>query len=531
MNLEPIHAVGLAAAAVLGTAVPALAQRPAFAPGVTSNARPKAGVDAIVTTDMTSLTLPQLVQSLLGPGVTASNIVLNGAPIAAGAFQGGLAAVGIDSGIVLSSGDIASVLGPNTADDTSTVNNTPGDPDLNTLTTSPTFDRCTLEFDFSCPSASQISFQYVFTSEEYNEYVNSQYNDVFGFFLNGVNIATLPGGISVAINNVNCGNPYNASMGGNCALYRNNSCADLPGPGTFPCVGAFDTEMDGLTVVLTATGTLVPGVNHIKLAVADAGDQVLDSNVFIRGQSFVCGAAGAYFAPPTPCSQAFQALVGLPLQFTVAASAATGLPNNAVTLTHGAMPAGAVYVPPLPQSQTGHNILVSSSFSWTPTAAQVGSHTLVYTATDNLNQSATCTIQVQVVPQGSGQASSTVVGTGCVPNGQYPELRCDPPAIGTTVDLEIEYGLPNWPAAILFSVGPPVPYPLWPGCRSYVDLAAFGVMMVANTDAVGRSQNPIWIPYAPSLVGIALTLQGVFFGTSDPFGLRATDGLYVILGN
>ena len=87
--------------------------------------------------------------------------------------------------------------------DTSTVNNTPGDTDLNGLTTSPTFDACTLEFDFSCPSASQISFQYVFTSEEYNEYVNSQFNDVFGFFLNGVNIATLPGGMSVAINNVN----------------------------------------------------------------------------------------------------------------------------------------------------------------------------------------------------------------------------------------------------------------------------------------------------------------------------------------
>jgi hypothetical protein len=530
MNLKSTSAVVLTASAILATAMQAPAQRPTLPRGVTTNAVPKAGTDALVTTDMSALTLPQLVEALLGPGVTASNVVLSGAPIAAGTFQGGLSIVSIDSGIVLSSGDIASVLGPNMSDGTSTINNTPGDVDLNALTTSPTFDACTLEFDFSCPAASQISFQYVFTSEEYNEYVNSQYNDVFGFFLNGVNIATLPGGVAVAINNVNCGNPYNPAMGGNCALYRNNSCADLGGPGTFPCVGAFDTEMDGLTVVLTATGTLLPGLNHIKLAVADAGDQVLDSNVFIRGQSFACGAAGAYFVPPTPCNQTFQALVGLPLEFTVAASAATGLPNNSVTLTAGALPTGVLLVPPLPQSQTGQNPLVSSSFSWTPATAQVGMHTLTWTATDNLSQSAVCSIHVQVVPQGSGLASSTVVGTGCIPSGQYPELRCDPPVLGTTVALEIEYGLPNWPAALLFSVGPPVSVQLWPGCRSYVDLAAFGILMVVNTDAVGRSNDPVPVPSAPVLVGMPLTLQGVFFGTSDPFGLRATDGLYLILG-
>ncbi len=527
MNSFRTTALGLAAAAGLAALLPAQL-RPTLPPGITTNAVPKAGVDALVTTDMTSLTLPQLIQSLLGPGVSASNITLHGAPIAAGTFQGGLTIVGIDSGILLSSGAIASVPGPNMADDTSTINNTPGDPDLDTLTTSPTFDACTLEFDFSCPSASQISFQYVFTSEEYNEYVNSQFNDVFGFFLNGVNIATLPGGISVAINNVNCGNPYNPASGGNCALYRNNRCTDLPA-GSFPCAGAFDTEMDGLTVVLTATGTLVPGVNHIKLAIADAGDQILDSNVFIRGQSFACGAAGAYFAPPTPCGQSFQALVGMPVQFMVAASAATGLPNNSVTLAAGAMPAGAVHAPPLPQTQTGHNILVSSSFAWTPTAAQVG-HTLTYSATDNLNQTAICTIQVQVVPPGSGLASSTVVGTGCVPNGQYPELRCDPPVLGTSVELEVRYGLPNWPAAMLFSVGPPVPVLLWPSCHSYIDLGVFGVLMVVNTDALGRSQTSIPIPNVSVFAGIPLTLQGVFFGTSDPLGLRATDGPYLVLG-
>src|SRR5690349_15757062 len=243
-------------AAIAALAGPLAAQqhprRIALPPGQTTNAAAKTGVDALVTTDMTVLTLPQLVQSLLGPGVVASNIVVHGAPIAAGTFQSGLPIIGIDSGIMLSSGNIASVLGPNTSNSTSTANQMPGDAQLDALTTAPTFDACSLEFDFTCASASQISFQYVFSSEEYNEFVGSQYNDVFAFFLNGVNIATLPGGMAVAINNVNCGNPYNPAAGGNCGLYLNNSCADLPG-GAFPCQATYDTEMDGLTVVLTAT--------------------------------------------------------------------------------------------------------------------------------------------------------------------------------------------------------------------------------------------------------------------------------------
>ena len=530
MNPTQVTVLSAALAAILGGHLSAQGQRLKLPPGVKTNAVLKGGVDALVTTDLTTLTVPQLVQSLLGPGVVASNVVFHGASIAAGTFQGGTGIVGIDYGIVLSSGNIASVPGPNTSDSTSTITGTPGDPQLDALTTSPTFDACSLEFDFSCTTASQIAFQYVFSSEEYNEYVASAFNDVFAFFLNGVNIATLPGGVSVAINNVNCGNPYNPAFGGNCGFYVNNSCADLPG-GTFPCSGAFDTEMDGLTVVLTAVGTLLPGSNHIKLAIADAGDQVLDSNVFIRGQSFQCGASGAYFAPPTPCGQTFQAIAGVPVQFTVAASAATGLPSNAVTLACGALPAGAANVPALPLTQAGQSVLVTTAFSWTPAAAQVGAHTLSYTATDQLSQVAVCTIHVNVLPLGSGSASSTVVGTGCVAGGQYPELRCDPPILGTNVDFEITYGMPNWPGALLASLGPPVPLLLWPGCHAYVDLNTMLVLSFFLTDALGISHTPFAIPNAPSLVGFPFTAQGLFLGTSDPFGIRATDGLYLILGN
>lgn len=97
------------------------------------------------------------------------------------------------------------------------------------------------------------------------------------------NVATVPAscsdpGIPVSINNVNCLNPYAPPGGLNCNCYRNN---DLEDGG-----GAIDTEMDGLTETFFATTTINPGVNSIKIAIADAGDWVLDSNVFIKCESF-----------------------------------------------------------------------------------------------------------------------------------------------------------------------------------------------------------------------------------------------------
>lgn len=251
-----------------------------------------AAPQTVTTQDLNSgLTPADLVTALLGPGVAASNVTFTGANTAAGTFAGGTGVVGFGSGIMLSSGNIAFVPGPNTQDDVSGINLGIGDPDLDALIPGyTTFDACVLEFDFQCTGTQIIQFHYVFTSEEYNEWVNSPFNDVFGFFLNGANIALVPGspGTPVSINNVNCDNPYNPPMGSYCNLFINNDCNDIP-PGSFPCNGPRDIQMDGLIVVLTATGTLNPGLNHIKLAIADAGDQILDSNVFIQGQSFVCG--------------------------------------------------------------------------------------------------------------------------------------------------------------------------------------------------------------------------------------------------
>lgn len=261
--------------------------RPVLAPGESNwKSQVPPELSPTIIADLNTITATNLVEVLIGSGVNAptiTNVTFTGANIAAGTFSGGMDAIGFEDGIILSSGNIASVVGPNTGDATTTNNGLPGDADLDGLIPGfSTNDAAVLEFDFECTEIQVISFQYVFASEEYNEFVNSVFNDVFGFFVNGVNIALIPGTPTpVSINNVNCDNPYNPPSGGShCELFRNN---DLDDGG-----GSIDTEMDGLTVVFSATASVNPGINHIKLAIADAGDRILDSDVFIKGESFVC---------------------------------------------------------------------------------------------------------------------------------------------------------------------------------------------------------------------------------------------------
>jgi len=221
-----------------------------------------------------------LINSFLGSGVTPSNVVFTGTATSAGLFTTTSNIIGFESGIILSSGHVNNVVGPNTQDGITAVNNTPGDANLNSLIPGyTTYDATVLEFDFTVPAYTGLTFQYVFASDEYNEYVHSQYNDVFGFFLDGANIALIPGtSTPVSINNVNNGNPYGTNPV-NPEYYNNN---DLNDGG-----GLINTEMDGFTVVLAATAQVLPGDHHMKLAVADAGDFNLDSNVFLKAESFV----------------------------------------------------------------------------------------------------------------------------------------------------------------------------------------------------------------------------------------------------
>ena len=232
----------------------------------------------ITVSNMTVLTPSNLVQMLIGNNTPFSNATYTGAPIASGSFAGGTGIIGFEGGVLLTSGSVQNVVGPNTADGKTQSNGVAGDANLDAITPG-TRDASVLEFDF-VPSENTVTFQYVFASEEYNEYANSQYNDVFAFFLNGSNVALIPSTTTpVSINNVNGGKPYGTNAQ-NPQFYRNNDISDGG--------GSINTEMDGLTTVFGVTGTVIPNqTNHIKLAIADVSDQNLDSAVFIKSSSFI----------------------------------------------------------------------------------------------------------------------------------------------------------------------------------------------------------------------------------------------------
>ena len=222
------------------------------------------------TQDLGILLSPtDLVYRLLGQGVTVSNISFKGVNHAAGTFSGGIGIIGFEDGIVLSSGKIASIIGPNNSPATSTSNNMPGDPDVAALIPGYlAYDATVLEFDF-VPAGNKIVFEYVFGSEEYLEWVGSAYNDAFGFYINGINQALIPGtSTPVSVNNVN--------HLSNTQYFIDNTTAVI------------NTQLDGVTTVLTVTADVIPNeTNHIKLVIADAGDFVLDSWVMLRAESFV----------------------------------------------------------------------------------------------------------------------------------------------------------------------------------------------------------------------------------------------------
>lgn len=241
----------------------------------------------ITTSTMTTVQYVQNV--LLGGGVTASNITFTGLAKQIASYTstpGGN--LGINKGVYLTSGANGlggSGIGPNGPSTIDQDNQASGssDPDLNTIGGVNTKDAVVLEFDF-IPQSDTVKFRYVFGSEEYNEFVNS-FNDVFAFILSGVttplsptNIALIPGtSTPITINNVNNGNSGGVSTGPctNCAYYRDN------------INGGINCVYDGLTTVLTAKHPVICGEKyHIKIAIADAVDQALDSGVFLEAGSF-----------------------------------------------------------------------------------------------------------------------------------------------------------------------------------------------------------------------------------------------------
>lgn len=226
-----------------------------------------------------------LANEILGSGITINSASYTGATSASGSFTGDTV-FGLDSGLVMTTGSaLTAADATNDADATTTEHFIPGDTDLDTLIDGGSFtaDAAVLVIDFTFGDGTlggnSLFFNWVFASEEYNEFVDSQYNDVFGFFLDGINIAKAPDGQVASINTINCGGNGQDFAGPNCSSYNNN---DLQDGGPF-----FNTEYDGFTDVITATASgLGAGIHTIKIAIADVDDYGFDSAVFIEVDTF-----------------------------------------------------------------------------------------------------------------------------------------------------------------------------------------------------------------------------------------------------
>jgi len=214
----------------------------------------------------------QLAALLAGPGVTVSNARLVGDALAAGAFVNAQADVGFANGVVLSTGRVTDLDGPNLFDSTSTDFGLPGDAALDALVAPDlTQDAVILEFDV-VPTSTTVAVSYAFGSEEYNEFVDSQFNDVVAIFVNGVNCANV-NGLPVSVNTVNA--RINAD------LFVDNT------------LGGRDTELDGLTRPLECVAAVNPGApNRVRIAIADTADGFWDAAVFLAAGGIRSPASG-----------------------------------------------------------------------------------------------------------------------------------------------------------------------------------------------------------------------------------------------
>ncbi|HNK98469.1 MAG TPA: choice-of-anchor L domain-containing protein, partial [Chitinophagales bacterium] len=225
-------------------------------------------------------TAEELVSTLLGEGVTVSDITIDCPGGAYGYFDCVDCNVGIPNGILLTSGSVGNAVGPNNSPSQSSSLGMPGDPDLDMIPgVLGTNDACVLEFDFTATSDT-IRFNYSFGSEEYLEYVGS-FNDVFAFYISGPgiagtdNMALIPGtATTVSINNVNDAvnsEYYNINGTGFNAPFNSDD---------------YYIQYDGFTTVLEAKHAVFPcETYHLKMAIADDLDDALDSGVFIEAGS------------------------------------------------------------------------------------------------------------------------------------------------------------------------------------------------------------------------------------------------------
>ncbi|MBV6486069.1 MAG: hypothetical protein KFKLKKLM_02703 [Flavobacteriales bacterium] len=318
---------------------------------------------------------------LLGGGVTVSNITYNGVPAGivdakVGQFTDPTSSVGLANGMILATGDAIIAQGPNSsggAGNSSGIGTSGQDPDLSAITTNPLNDQCIVEFDF-VPLGDTLTFNYVFASEEYNEYVCSDYNDVFGFFLTGnnplggtynaYNLARVPTpGVPGSFTNtpvaINTITPGVAGSNGDAA-----NCSAIDPSWTAYSIyhvtnSSNNYQYDGRTVSLPVFALVNCGETyHIKMAIADVQDGAFDSGVFLEAGSFASNGSLDATTAVVPndimlCSQPYE-----------------------ITVNAGPTP------PPISFWDFGDGIGTSNLANTTYTYADTGTYTVTYIASD-----------------------------------------------------------------------------------------------------------------------------------------------------
>ncbi|MGV4414482.1 choice-of-anchor L domain-containing protein [Chryseobacterium sp. T1] len=243
----------------------------------------------------TSYNAQQLVDKFLGSGnscITVSNVKMSGwdfgnGNTSYGFFDKGTSSFDMKEGIILSSGNALDAIGPNNSLQSATNSAWKGDADLEqaiNINPSSSYDATYIEFDFVSNNSSKIFFDYMFLSEQYlrsKDNGRCDYTDGFAFLIkkqgdtNYKNLAVIPGtNTPIKSNTVRGGGEkceaINEAYFGQ---YNYNTSA---------------TNFNGETKILTATTDVIPGqVYHIKLVVADQGNGLYDSAVFLKAGSFV----------------------------------------------------------------------------------------------------------------------------------------------------------------------------------------------------------------------------------------------------
>ena len=239
-----------------------------------------------------TFTPQQLIENILVNSgcVSVSNFSASGGnfgtgELSYGYFNANGSTFPFSEGILLSTGKLNSAVGPNSNfSDDGNGSGWNGDTDLNTaLGLSNTFNASVLEFDF-VPNANNISFEYIFSSEQYLLNPSSgqcNFTDGFAFLLKEAtattyqNLALIPGTTTpVRVNTVR-------GTGTICPP-ANEAYFDAFNTGSYP------TTYDGQTKILTAQSTVTPGtLYHIKLVIADEGNGRFDSGIFLKAGSFI----------------------------------------------------------------------------------------------------------------------------------------------------------------------------------------------------------------------------------------------------